>query len=82
VRTYLGNALPDVTPLDFCLWGCKKSEIDQIKADTREELLASILDAAARINKREGKRRRTIRDVSTRVEKCNNVDCVIYEQLL
>ena len=77
----LGKAPPDVTPLDFCLWGCKKSEIDKIKADTRDELLARIFDAAARINKREGKLRQTIRDLRTRVAKCTKVDCVIYEHL-
>ena len=48
-----GNAPPDVTLLDFCLWGCKRSETHKIKTDTREELLARSLDAAARPNKRE-----------------------------
>jgi len=49
----LGNAPPDLTPFDFCLWGCKKSEIDKINFDTRDELLARIFDAAALVNKRE-----------------------------
>jgi hypothetical protein len=57
----LGNAPPDVTPLDFCLWGCKKSETDKIKVGTRDEMLARIFDAAARIHKSEDKLRRTIR---------------------
>jgi hypothetical protein len=47
VHKSLGNAPPDVTPLDFCLWICKKSKIDGIKVDTRDELLACIFDAAS-----------------------------------
>ena len=30
----------------FCLWGCTKGEVYKIKVDTRDELLARILDAA------------------------------------
>ena len=78
----LGNAPPDVTTLDFCLWVCKKSETHKIKTDTREELLALSLGAAGCLNKREDKLRRTVRDLHTRVAKCSKVDCVIYEQLL
>jgi hypothetical protein len=40
---------PDITPLDFYLWGCMKSEVYKRKLDTRDESLARILDAAARI---------------------------------
>jgi hypothetical protein len=39
-----------------------------------DELLASILDAAVCINKREDQLRRTTRDLSTRVAKCTEVD--------
>jgi hypothetical protein len=38
--------------------------------DTPDEFLAGLLDSAARINKREDKLRRTIRDLHTRVAKC------------
>jgi hypothetical protein len=41
----------DLTPLHFCLWGLIKSEVYKRKADTRDELLARSLDAAARIKK-------------------------------
>jgi len=40
---------PDPTPLDFCLWGWKKSEVYKRKEDTRDELLARILDIAASV---------------------------------
>jgi hypothetical protein len=39
---------PDLPPLDLCFFGCVKSEICQVKVDTPGELLAPILDAAAR----------------------------------
>jgi hypothetical protein len=67
--------------LDFCLWVWKKSE-DYKRRWTGDELLACILDAAARINKREDQLRRTIRDLCTRVAKCIEVDGGIYEELL
>ena len=38
---------PDLTPLDFCLWGLMKSEVYRIKVDTRDELLVNILDVIA-----------------------------------
>jgi hypothetical protein len=44
---------PELTPLNSCLWGCLKSEVYKIKVDTRNYLIARILDAAARIKKRE-----------------------------
>jgi len=42
--------------------------------DTRYELLARILDAAARVKKREDQLRRTTRDLRTRVANCAHVD--------
>jgi hypothetical protein len=62
---------PDLTSLDFYLWGWIK-----------DELLARILDAAARIKKREDQLRRTTRDLRTRVAKCTEVDGGILEHLL
>jgi hypothetical protein len=43
-----------------------------------DELLARILDAAARIKKREDQLRRTTRDLRTRVAKCTEVDGGIF----
>jgi len=42
---------PDLTPLDFCLCGWMKSGFYKIKVDARQELLAYISNAAARIEK-------------------------------
>jgi len=49
---------------------------------SRVELLARILDAAARIEKREDRIRRTTRDLRTRVAKCIATDGGIFENLL
>jgi hypothetical protein len=73
---------PDVTQLHFCLWGWMKSEVYKTKLDTRDELLARILDAAVSIKIREDQLRRTTRDLSTRVAECIEVDGGIFEHLL
>ena len=55
-----------------------KSEVDEIKTDKAEEFLASILDSAAQIKKREDKLRRTTRHIRTRVAKCMEVKVEIF----
>ena len=42
---------PGLTPVNFCWWGGMKREVCWRKVDTRDELLALILDTAARIKK-------------------------------
>jgi hypothetical protein len=73
---------PDLTKLDFCLWGWMKREVYNLKVDSPDELLAHILDAAACIKKREDQLRRSARDLRTRVAKCTEVDGGILEHLL
>jgi hypothetical protein len=73
---------PDLVPLGFCLWGWVMSEVYKRNVDARDEVLARILDAAARIKKREDQLRRTTRDLRTRVAKCIEVDGGIFEHLL
>ena len=70
-----------VTPLDFSLWGWMKSEADKRSVDTRDESLAGIFDATARMKKREDQLRRTTRDLHTRVAKCIEVDGGIFKHL-
>jgi hypothetical protein len=55
------------------------SEVYERKVDTADELLASILDAAASIRKRGEQLRRRTRDLRTRVAKCVEVDGGIFE---
>ena len=38
-----------LTPLDFCLWGWMKSEVYKEKVNTRDELVARIVNSAALI---------------------------------
>jgi hypothetical protein len=59
-----------------------KCEVYKKKVDTRDELLARILDAAGGIKKREDQLRRTTRELRTRVAKCTEVDGGIFECLL
>ena len=54
----------------------------KIKVDTRDELLAHILDAAARMKTREQQLRRITHDFYTRVAKCVEVAGGIFERLL
>jgi len=37
-------ARTDLTPLDFCLWGWMKSEVFKEKVNTRDELVARIMN--------------------------------------
>jgi len=73
---------PDLTPLDFCLWGFMKSEVYRKKVDTRDKLLVNILDVIACIKERQDALRRTTRHVFTRDAKRIDVDGGIFEHLL
>ena len=73
---------PDLTPLDFYLWGWMKSEVYRKKVDTRDELLVNILDVIACIKEGQEALRRTTRHVLTRVIKCIDVDGGIFKHLL
>jgi hypothetical protein len=59
-----------------------KIEVYKRKVVTPDELLARILDAAARIKKREDQLRRTTRDLRARVAKCTQVEGGIIEHAL
>jgi len=66
--------------LDFCLWGWMKSEVYKEKVNTREELVARIMNRAALIKQeRQDELRRATRTVAKRVEKCIEVDGGIFE---
>ena len=68
---------------DFCLWGWKKSEIYKEKVNTRDELVALIMNSAALIKKeRQDDLTRATPTISKRVEKCIEVDGGIFEHLL
>jgi hypothetical protein len=69
--------------LDFCLWGWMKSELYNEKVNTRDELVARIMNSAAFL-KQEGQDdlSRATRTVAKRVEKCIEVGGETFEHLL
>ena len=74
-------ASPDLTPLDFCLWGWMK--VYKEKVNTKDELVARIMNSAALLKQeRQGDLRRATRTVVKRVEKCIEVGVGIFEHLL
>ena len=69
--------------LDFCLWGWTKSEFCKEKVNTRDKLVARIMNSAALIKQgRQDDLRRATRAVAKSVEKCIEVDGGIFEHLL
>ena len=56
---------------DFCLWGWMKSEVYKEKLNTKDELVARIINSAALIKQeRQDNLRRAARTIAKRVEKC------------
>jgi hypothetical protein len=72
----------NLTPLYFCLWGWMKTEVNKIKLDTPDELLASIVDAAGSIKERADGLRRTTGDIRIPVAKFPEFNGGILEHLL
>jgi len=60
-----------------------KSEVDKEKVNTRDELVARIMNSAALIKQeRQDVLKRAKRAIAKRVEKCIEVDGGIFEHLL
>jgi len=69
--------------LNFCLWGWMKSEVYKEKVNTRDELVARVMNSAALIkHERQDDLRRATRTVAKRVEKCIEAEGGIFEHLL
>ena len=72
-----------LTPLDFCLWRWMKSEVYKEKVNTRDELVARIMNTAALIKQeRPNDLGRATCTIAKRAEKCIEVDGGIFERLL
>jgi len=68
---------------DFCLWGWMKSEVYKEKVNTRDELVARIMNSAAFIEQvRQDDLRTATHTIAKRVEKFIEVDGEIFEHLL
>jgi hypothetical protein len=72
----------EIMPLDFSLWGWMKCEVCKRNEHTGGELLARVLDNAARIRKCGDNLWQTTLDVLTGVAKCIQVDGGVSENLL
>jgi hypothetical protein len=68
---------------DFCQWGWVKSEVYKEEVNTRDELVARIMNSAALIKQeRQDDLRRATRAIAKRAEKCIEIDGGIFEHLL
>jgi len=68
---------------DFCLWGWMKSEDYKVKVNTRDELVARIMNSAALIKQEsQDNLRRATRTIAKRIENYIEVDGRIFEHLL
>jgi len=68
---------------DFCLWGWIKRKVYKEKVNTREELVACIMNSVALIKEeRQDDLRRATHIIVKRVEKCIEVDGGVFEHLL
>jgi len=69
--------------LNFCLWGWIKSEVYKEKVNTRDELVARIMNSAALIKQeRQDDLRRATPTIAKKVEKCTEVNGGTFEHLL
>ena len=67
---------------DFCLWEWMKNEVYKEKVNTRDELVARIMNSAALIKQeRQDDLRRATRIISKRVEKCIEFHGGIFEHV-
>jgi hypothetical protein len=81
-RVWIWRALFFPSLLSVVFVGLNEERNLQRKVDTRDQLLARILNAAAGIKKSEDQLRRITRDPLTRVAKCTEDDGGIFEHLL
>ena len=69
--------------LDFFLWGWMKSEVYKEKGNTRDELVAGIMNSATLIKQElQDDLRRTTCTIAKRIEKGIEIDGGIFEHLL
>jgi len=73
---------PDLSPLDYCVWGWMKELVYSVKVVTRDELHSSILDDADRIRNGQRKLQRATRTVHNQAAACVAVGGGIFENQL
>lgn len=73
---------PDLTALDYCLWGSFKDAVYKVKVDTRDALIQRIRNVAADLKQRQDSIRRATGALRRRSRKCLEVNGGIFEHLL
>jgi len=73
---------PDLTPMDFFLWGNIKALIYMLSIDFEEDLIARIVEAAATIRQQPGIFKCTRQSLQHRCRLCIEVGGHTLEQLL
>src|SRR5215469_12725777 len=73
---------PDLTPLDYYIWGHMKTLVYETKVDCRAELRARIFAAAEEIRNHPDRIASAIQSLSIRAEKCLANGGGHFEQLL
>jgi len=73
---------PDLSPLDYCVWGWMKELVYSVKVVTRDALLGRILDAAERMRNSQRKLQRVSCTVHNQVAACVVASSGIFENQL
>ena len=73
---------PDLTPLDFYLWGHMKTLVYKTKVNSREELLHRIQEAADQLKNNPAVLRKATQSVLERVRMCSEVGGTHFEHLM
>ena len=73
---------PDLSPLDYCVWGWMKELVYSVTVVKRDALLGRIFDAADHITNSQRKLQRATRAVHNRVAACVAAGGGIFENQL
>jgi len=71
---------PELSPLDYCVWGWMKQLIYSVKVGKGDALLDRVLDAADRHRNSQRKLQRATRAVHNRAAACVAAGCGIFEK--
>lgn len=73
---------PDLSPLDYCIWGWMKGQVYKTRINSREELIARIMDSATQLKEHPRKLRNSTKAVHKRALKCIENEGLTFEHVL
>lgn len=73
---------PDLTPLDFCLWGWFKTEVYKVKVNNREALIQRIINTGAVLKEKQELIGQATGAVRRRSRACLELNGGIFEHLI